>query len=86
MGTLSKAVGSYGGYVCGSQTLIDYLKTAARSLIYSTGSAACALLPLRIAALKIMQADRSWSKSRCNMRGILPRCSALRRRKAPSCR
>lgn len=36
MGTLSKAAGVYGGYVCGSKTLIDYLKTAARSLIYST--------------------------------------------------
>lgn len=36
MGTLSKAAGSYGGYVCGSKILIDYLKTAARSLIYST--------------------------------------------------
>ena len=37
MGTLSKGAGSYGGYVCGSASLIDYLKTAARSLIYSTG-------------------------------------------------
>ncbi len=36
MGTLSKAVGSYGGYVCGSETLIAYLKTTAKSLIYST--------------------------------------------------
>lgn len=36
MGTLSKAAGVYGGYVCGSQTLIEYLKTTARSLIYST--------------------------------------------------
>jgi 8-amino-7-oxononanoate synthase len=37
MGTLSKAAGSYGGYVCGSRVLVDYLKTAARSLVYSTG-------------------------------------------------
>ncbi|NBX02914.1 MAG: 8-amino-7-oxononanoate synthase [Alphaproteobacteria bacterium] len=36
MGTLSKAAGVYGGYVCGSQALIDYLQTSARSLIYST--------------------------------------------------
>ena len=36
MGTLSKAAGTYGGYVCGSQLLIDYLQTSARSLIYST--------------------------------------------------
>jgi len=45
MGTLSKAAGSYGGYVCGSATLIEYLKTAARSLIYST-----ALPPATLAA------------------------------------
>lgn len=37
LGTLSKAAGSYGGYVCGSAALIDWLATAARSLIFSTG-------------------------------------------------
>ncbi len=43
MGTLSKAVGVYGGYVCGSAILIDYLKTAARSLIFSTALPPCVL-------------------------------------------
>ena len=36
MGTLSKALGSYGGYVCGSKVMMDYLTNTARSLIYST--------------------------------------------------
>ncbi len=45
MGTLSKAVGAYGGYVCASQSVIDYLATAARSLVFST-----ALPPMVIAA------------------------------------
>lgn len=53
MGTLSKAVGSYGGYICGSRTLIDYLKTSARSLIYSTALPPMAVAA-SIAALKIM--------------------------------
>lgn len=37
MGTLSKAIGGYGGYLCGSQPAIDLVKTKAASFIYSTG-------------------------------------------------
>lgn len=36
MGTLSKALASEGGYVAGSQDLIDYLRNKARSFIFST--------------------------------------------------
>lgn len=45
MGTMSKSLGAYGGYVCGSQALVRYLKTAARSLIFTT-----ALPPATVAA------------------------------------
>jgi 8-amino-7-oxononanoate synthase len=37
MGTLSKAIGAYGGYLCASQTVIDFMRTRARTFIYSTG-------------------------------------------------
>ncbi len=37
MGTLSKAVGAYGGYLCASQPVIDLMRTRARTFIYSTG-------------------------------------------------
>jgi 8-amino-7-oxononanoate synthase len=36
MGTLSKALGASGGYICGAGTLIDWLINRARSFIYST--------------------------------------------------
>jgi 8-amino-7-oxononanoate synthase len=52
MGTLSKAIGSYGGYLCASKGVCDFIRTRARTLIYSTGlppaSAAAALAALDV--------------------------------------
>lgn len=45
IGTLSKGLGSYGGYVCGSQAVIDFLANRARSFMFTT-----ALPPLVTAA------------------------------------
>lgn len=59
MGTLSKGVGSYGGYVCGSSALIDYLTSTARSLIFSTGLPP-AEIASAIAALQIMASDTAF--------------------------
>jgi len=38
MGTLSKALGVSGGYICGSRSLVEWLINRARSFIYSTAS------------------------------------------------
>ncbi len=52
IGTLSKALGSLGGYVAGSATLIDYLRNRAPSWIYTTAlspaDTAAALAALKI--------------------------------------
>jgi 8-amino-7-oxononanoate synthase len=57
MGTLSKAVGAEGGYIAGSQSLIEYLLNKARPFIFSTalpaGVAASAL-----AAIDIIPSER----------------------------
>lgn len=37
MGTLSKAIGGYGGYLCASRAVCDLIRTRARTLVYSTG-------------------------------------------------
>lgn len=37
MGTLSKAVGVYGGYLCASRAVVELVENRARSFIYTTG-------------------------------------------------
>ena len=56
MGTFSKALGSYGAYVCASRPVIDLIKTRARTVVYSTGlPPACAAAAL--AALDVIEAE-----------------------------
>jgi len=54
MGTLSKALGVSGGYICGSRALIDWLINRARSFVYSTAPPA-ALAAAATAALEFME-------------------------------
>jgi 8-amino-7-oxononanoate synthase len=37
MGTLSKAAGAYGGYLCASGSVVELVRNRARSFVYSTG-------------------------------------------------
>ncbi len=60
MGTLSKAVGSYGGYLCASQPVIDLVRTRARPFIYSTGLPA-GLVAASIAALDLIERDPEYT-------------------------
>lgn len=54
MGTLSKAIGGYGAYVCAAQPVIDLLKTRARTVVYSTAPPPASIAGA-IAALDIIE-------------------------------
>lgn len=57
MGTLSKAVGLSGGYVCASRDVVDLLINRARTFIYSTAPPP-ALAATAIEALEIIRGER----------------------------
>ncbi len=56
MGTLSKAVGAYGGYLCASRAVIDFMVTRARTFIYSTGLPP-PVIAAAIAALEVIERE-----------------------------
>ncbi len=60
MGTLSKAIGGYGGYLCASAPVIDFVKTRARTLIYSTGLPP-ASVAAAIAALDLIEREPDYA-------------------------
>ncbi|HLQ66128.1 MAG TPA: aminotransferase class I/II-fold pyridoxal phosphate-dependent enzyme, partial [Candidatus Limnocylindrales bacterium] len=74
VGTLSKAIGVLGGYVCGSKSLIEYLHHRARPFLFSTShppavAAAC------LAAFDVLEAEperieRLWSNTRRFQAGL----------------
>ena len=73
MGTLSKAIGGYGAYLCASKSVIEWMHNRARTFVYSTGlppasvAAASAALDLidKNAALiaKPLQKTRAFTKA-----------------------
>jgi 8-amino-7-oxononanoate synthase len=54
IGTLSKAVGAYGGYLCASRAVVELICTRARTFIYSTGLPP-AVVAAAIAALDLIE-------------------------------
>ncbi len=74
VGTLSKAIGALGGYVAGSQSLIDFLHHKARPFLFSTShppsvTATC------LAALDVLESDpglieRLWDNTRVFKAGL----------------
>ncbi|HUA90995.1 MAG TPA: glycine C-acetyltransferase [Terracidiphilus sp.] len=68
VGTLSKAIGSLGGYVCGSRDLIDYLYHRARPFLFSTSHppsvAATCIAAFDILEQEPERIDRLWANTR----------------------
>lgn len=58
LGTLSKSLGSVGGYVAGNSTIIDYLVNTSRSFIFSTALSP-ADIGAALAALHVLETDTS---------------------------
>jgi 8-amino-7-oxononanoate synthase len=64
IGTLSKALGSLGGYVAGSAALIDFLRNRAPTWIYTTGlspaDTAAALTAIGIVQQELQRRNQLW--------------------------
>jgi len=60
MGTLSKAIGAYGGYLCASACVIELIHNRARSFVYSTGLPP-AIVAAAAAALDLIEADPAYA-------------------------
>ncbi|KAA6457204.1 glycine C-acetyltransferase [Acidobacteria bacterium AB60] len=67
VGTLSKAIGALGGYVCGSRDLIDYLYHRARPFLFSTSHppsvAATCMAAFDILEQEPERIDRLWENT-----------------------
>lgn len=74
MGTLSKAIGVVGGYVAGSQQLIDWLKVRARPFLFSTsltpGAAAACIEAIQIMEKEPEKINRLWENGRYLSEGL----------------
>ena len=88
MGTLSKALGASGGYICGSRNLIEWLINRARSFIYSTAPSP-AIAAAALAAVDFLSSSEGeerrlllWKKIRL-MQEVMP-TSGLNKKDAPA--
>jgi len=74
IGTLSKAIGVVGGYVAGTQDLIDWLKVRARPFLFSTsltpGAAGACMESINILSESTELVDKVWENGRYLKKGL----------------
>ncbi len=75
VGTLSKAIGVLGGYVCGSRDLIDYLYHRARPFLFSTSHppavAAACLAAFDVLEQEPERIEQLWTNTRYFKKGLV---------------
>lgn len=74
MGTFSKALATMGGFICGDKDLVDYLRIAAKSYLFTAGMAP-SISATVIAAIKVIQKDptireRLWNNTKIIREGL----------------
>ncbi len=74
MGTFSKSMASVGGFIAGDETVIDYIKHRARTLIFSAApppaSVAAALATVEIMDREPERRERLWENARFFSEGL----------------
>jgi 8-amino-7-oxononanoate synthase len=82
MGTLSKAVGAYGGYLCASSPVIELMRNRARTLVYSTGLPP-AIVAAAIAALDLIEREPGYAALPVHKAKAFTRAAGLPQAQSP---
>ena len=82
MGTLSKAIGGYGGYLCASRPVIELMHNRARTLIYSTGLPP-ATIAAAIAAIDLIENDPDYAQLPLRHAKLFTRAAGLKEAVSP---
>ena len=81
LGTLGKALGASGGFICGSRALVDFLVNRARSFIFSTAPVPAAAAAAT-AGIQLVQSDEGERRRAQLRRGVVKFKAESGRRKA----
>jgi 8-amino-7-oxononanoate synthase len=81
MGTLGKALGTGGGFICGSRALIDFLVNRARSFIFSTAPVPAAAAAATV-AVRFVQSNRGEARRKLLRARVGELQSAIKNRRS----